>query len=155
MASRKSIDPERGGVLRHVHQTARMLGLKHLPANEFELADAAARGLPSTSLTSLSNRLGWSRADVVKELGIAPRTVARRMTSKKPLSSSESERVLRLARVLARAADVLESEASARRWLVEPNRALGGRKPLMLLRNDIGTELVLNELGKIDYGFFA
>jgi len=155
MASRKSIDPERGGVLRHVHQTARMLGLKHLPANEFELADAAARGLPSTSLTSLSNRLGWSRADVVKELGIAPRTVARRMTSKKPLSSSESERVLRLARVLARAADVLESEASARRWLVEPNRALGGRKPLTLLANDFGTELVLNELGKIDYGFFA
>jgi putative toxin-antitoxin system antitoxin component (TIGR02293 family) len=132
-----------------------MLGLKRLPASELELADAASHGLPSAALTSLSRRLGWSRADVVKGLGIAPRTVARRMTSKKPLSSSESERVLRLARVLARAADVLESEASAKRWLVEPNVALGGRKPLTLLMNDIGTELVLNELGKIDYGFFA
>lgn len=155
MAGREMIDPGTAGVLRHVHETARMLGLKRLPANELELADAASRGLPSAALTSLSNCLGWSRADVVKELGIAPRTVARRMTSKKPLSCSESERVLRLARVLARAGDVLESEESARRWLVEPNIALGGRKPLALLINDIGTALVLNELGKIDYGFFA
>ena len=142
-------------MLRRVHDTARVLGLKALPANELELADVASRGLPSTTLTSVSKRLGWSRADIVKELGIAPRTVARRVSSKKPLSAFESERVLRLARAVTRATEVLESEESAKRWLVEPNTSLGGRKPIALLTNDIGTELVLNELGKIEYGFFA
>jgi putative toxin-antitoxin system antitoxin component (TIGR02293 family) len=155
MAIRETIDRGPPKVLRRVHEVARMLGFKRLPESELELADAASRGLPSAALASLSNRLGWSRADLVKELGFAPRTIARRSTGRKPLSSSESERILRLARVLARAAEVFESEASARRWLVEPNLALAGRKPLSLLTNDLGTELVLNELGKIDYGFFA
>ena len=143
------------GTLKRAQDAARVLGLKRLPSSELELAEVASKGLPSTALTSLSGSLGWSRADLVRELGIAPRTAARRLTSRKALSSPESERVLRLARVLARATEVLESQESAKRWLVEPSTALGGRRPLSLLATDIGTELVLNELGKIDYGFFA
>ena len=146
---------EAAGTIKRVQDVARVLGLKHLPSSELELADVASKGLPSTTLTSLSGSLGWTRTELVKQLGIAPRTAARRLISKKALSSAESERVLRLARVLTRATDVLESSESAKRWLVEPSTALGGRKPLSLLSTDIGTELVLNELGKIDYGFFA
>ncbi|MBI3181138.1 MAG: DUF2384 domain-containing protein [Myxococcales bacterium] len=146
---------EVAAAVKHVEATASVLGLKRKPASALDLADVAAKGLPSTSLAALSSSLGWSRADLVKELGIAPRTAARRLKSKQALSPKESERVLRLARVLARAVDVLESLKSARRWLVEPNAALGRRTPLSLLSTDIGTELVLNELGKIDYGFFA
>jgi putative toxin-antitoxin system antitoxin component (TIGR02293 family) len=63
--------------------------------------------------------------------------------------------VLRLARVLVRATEVLESQDAARQWIQDPSAALGERKPIDLLATDIGTEIVLNELGKIDHGFFA
>jgi putative toxin-antitoxin system antitoxin component (TIGR02293 family) len=63
--------------------------------------------------------------------------------------------VLRLARVLTRAIDVFESQDAAKQWLQESSTALGERKPIDLLATDIGTEVVLNELGKIDHGFFA
>jgi putative toxin-antitoxin system antitoxin component (TIGR02293 family) len=86
---------------------------------------------------------------------MAPRTAARRLTRKEPLSTTESERVLRLARALARAIEVFESQDAAKLWLQEASTALGERKPIDLLATDIRTEVVLNELGKIDNGFFA
>ena len=55
----------------------------------------------------------------------------------------------------ARAIEVFESREAAKQWLQEASTALGERKPIDLLATDIGTEVVLNELGKIDHGFFA
>jgi len=115
----------------------------------------ARKGLPSATLSKLSGSLGSTRAALIEQLGMAPRTVARRLTRREPLSTTESERVLRLARVLARAIAVFESQDAAKQWLQEASTALGERKPIDLLATDIGTEVVLNELGKIDHGFFA
>ena len=138
-----------------IQETARILGLRRVPANELDLADMAREGLPSATLSRLSESLGWTRAALIEQLGIAPRTAARRLTRREPLSTAESERVLRLARVLARAIKVFESRDAAKQWLQEASTALGERKPTDLLVTDIGTEVVLNELGKIDHGFFA
>ena len=138
-----------------IQETARVLGLRRVPANELDLADMAREGLPSATLSRLSESLGWTRAALIEQLGIAPRTAARRLTRREPLSTAESERVLRLARVLARAIEVFESRDAAKQWLQEASTALGERKPTDLLVTDIGTEVVLNELGKIDHGFFA
>jgi putative toxin-antitoxin system antitoxin component (TIGR02293 family) len=146
--------PERSAAS-SLQEAARVLGLRRVPANEIELAEMAREGLPSATLSRLSGALGWTRAALIDQLGIARRTVARRLTRKEPLSTSESERVLRLARVLARAIEVFESRDAAKQWLQEPSMALGERKPIDLLATDIGTEVVLNELGKIDHGFFA
>ena len=143
------------GPVQRARDTARVLGLKRLPSSELELAEVVARGLPVAALASLSGSLGWSRAELFNQLGVAPRTAARRLQRRSLLTAPESDRLLRVARTFSRATEVLESEESARRWLIEPCAALAGRKPLGLLATDLGTELVLNELGKIDQGFFA
>ena len=77
-----------------VQEAARVLGLRRVPANELELADMAREGLPSATLSRLSGSLGWTRAALIEQLGIAPRTAARRLTRREPLSTAESERVL-------------------------------------------------------------
>ena len=138
-----------------IQEAARVLGLRRVPANDLELADIAKEGLPSATLSRLSGSLGWTRAALIEQLGIAPRTAARRLRRGELLSTTESERVLRVARVLARAIEVFESRDAAKQWLQEASTALGERKPTDLLVTDIGTEVVLNELGKIDHGFFA
>src|SRR5215470_9947614 len=147
--------PARKSAATIVQEAARVLGLRRVPANELELAHMARQGLPSATLSKLSGSLGWTRAALIEQLGIAPRTAARRLRRKEPLSTTESERVLRVARVLARAIEVFESRDAAKQWLQEASTALGERKPIDLLATDIGTEVVLNELGKIDHGFFA
>ena len=143
------------GPVQRAHDTARALGLRRLPSSELELAEVVSRGLPITTIASLSGSLGWSRAELFNQLGVAPRTAARRLKQKVALTGPESDRLLRVARTFARATEVLESRESARRWLIEPCAALAGRRPLGLLATDLGVELVLNELGKIDHGFFA
>jgi putative toxin-antitoxin system antitoxin component (TIGR02293 family) len=78
-----------------------------------------------------------------------PRTVAR-----KKLTAEESERLARLARLMALAESVFGSEEKARGWLQRENRALG-QVPLALLDTDLGTETVIDELGRIAHGSFA
>jgi putative toxin-antitoxin system antitoxin component (TIGR02293 family) len=102
----------------------------------------------------MSKRLDISTALMNKSLDFATRTIARRALGKK-LSPAESERLVRLSRVLAEAKRVLGSAEKARSWVLKPNRALGGAIPLQMLRTDIGANAVFEELGRIDYGVFV
>jgi hypothetical protein len=70
----------------------------------------------------------------------------------KRLRSDESDRLSRLARVTARAIDVLGSEENAVHWLRQPNGALGGVSPLSYLNTDVGARRVEAILSHIDYG---
>ena len=144
-----------GAAPKTLQEAARLLGLKRIPRSDLELADVALKGLPGSALTSLAASLDVPTATVVAQLDIPPRTAARRLKPKGTLTTAESERALRLARVLARATEIFEGRAPARLWLEAASIPLGGRCPLDLLATDLGAELVLSELGKIDSGFFA
>ncbi len=60
----------------------------------------------------------------------------------------ESDRVFRLARVLAHAVEVFESVERARDWLETENRALDGQRPLAFLDTDVGAREVDDVLGR-------
>lgn len=79
------------------------------------------------------------------------RTIARRKKEQR-LRADESDRLLRLARVVAQAAQTLGSEEKAVKWLRRPNRALGNQVPLEILDNDIGALQVDEVLGRIAHG---
>src|SRR4051812_2229747 len=134
---------------------AKALGLKTAPQSDLGWAELALAGLPSSVVDHLARTLGWTREKLAETLELVPRTIARRLKKKERLTTPESERMLRVARVLARASDVLEGEDKANHWILRENRMLGGHRPIDLLRTDIGTELVMNELVKIDYGMWA
>jgi putative toxin-antitoxin system antitoxin component (TIGR02293 family) len=92
--------------------------------------------------------------ETAERLGLARRTLARRKTLR-TLDANESERVVRLADALAHAIDVLGSREKARRWLGEPNRALGGASPMSLLDTGLGAQAVDELLVRIDHGVFS
>jgi putative toxin-antitoxin system antitoxin component (TIGR02293 family) len=68
------------------------------------------------------------------------------------LTPQESDRVYRLARVLALAKALIGDEESARRWLKQANEALGGETPLAALDTELGARRVEEVLGRIAYG---
>lgn len=141
-----------------LQETMAMLGLtqKATPTmTVLDLRQLIRKGLPYQSLERVSKRLEISLLAMVESLGLAKRTVARRVQDKRPLSPTESERIVRLARVFSEARQVLGSDDKARRWMFKANRALGGEIPLRLLDTDIGTNIVFDELGRIEHGVFA
>ena len=120
-----------------------------------KLTAIVREGLPSTSADRIAEYYGLSRKKVSELLGISVRTLERHQKDNKPLSPVQSDRLLRYARIAARAEEVFEDTGAARNWLKRPNRALGGEIPLDLLDTEAGVKQVDEVLGRIEYGIFS
>jgi putative toxin-antitoxin system antitoxin component (TIGR02293 family) len=118
------------------------------------IIDKARTGLPYAALTALATRFEIPQETLVRVLHLPPRTLARRKKARR-LSADESDRLLRLARVAARAEDVLGSQERAGAWLRGTVRALGGLRPLDLLDTDLGAQQVEQILGRIEHGVYS
>ncbi len=124
------------------------------PASHNDFIAMIRGGLPYRTLLLATEHLQLSVNDLSLALGLSPRTLARRRSSQR-LTTAESERILRLARVVARAEEVLGDAEAARGWLQARNRALGGTPPIEFLDTDIGADAVLDILGRIEHGVFS
>lgn len=124
-------------------------------ATSMQLASAAIHGLEYKSLTELTNALGATERFVSDLVQIKPTTLHRRKETGK-LDKDESERVLRLARVVALARHVFDDENEvAMRWLKTPAPALGGAIPLECVETEFGAEEVRDLLFRIEYGVYS
>jgi putative toxin-antitoxin system antitoxin component (TIGR02293 family) len=86
---------------------------------------------------------------------INPRTLKHRRSKKQPLSVEESERVVRVARILATAQAVLGERESALNWLRTPKKRFDGRTPMEMIATEVGGRMVEEMLIQIDEGMFA
>jgi len=131
-------------------------GLKVLgtvPQDALAAAELVRKGLPPRALDSLKTKLGTSLDDLAETLNLPKRTLERRLSAPEiRLNDKESERVFRLARVVARAEEVFGELDKALRWLGKENRALGGAKPIGLLDTDVGATAIEDVLTRIEFG---
>lgn len=145
--------------MEHVARITDLLGgpkaLGARPASEQDFVALLRRGLPVRSLQAVLRWLGLTDEEASASLGVPKRTLARRKAEGARLKSAESERVLRLARVATLAEEALGSLESAQKWLRTANTGLGGQVPLSLLDTDLGTETVVDELRRFEYGVFS
>ena len=128
--------------------------------------EAARRGKPTARRTAslphsfrfkyaavenLGKFLGESALGLMRIIDSNERTAQRRR-EQGTLTADESDRIARIARVAQRAVEAFGNEAQAREWMKRPNRGLQGFTPLALLSTDAGAALVVDELGRIEYG---
>jgi uncharacterized protein (DUF2384 family) len=71
------------------------------------------------------------------------------------LTPEQSDMVIRTARTLAKAIDILDDRDKAAHWLTAPNRAMGGEIPITLLDTSAGTHEVEALLDRIEYGVYS
>jgi putative toxin-antitoxin system antitoxin component (TIGR02293 family) len=71
------------------------------------------------------------------------------------LTPEQSDRLVRLARVVAAAEETFGSQEKAARWLRRPTAALDGEAPLSLLDTSEGSRQVEQLLAMIDHGLAA
>jgi putative toxin-antitoxin system antitoxin component (TIGR02293 family) len=129
-------------------------GLKSSPRTPLQWVEVIRQGVPSSSVDSMARTMRLTQAELAAALGIAERTLARRKRQG-ALSSEESAKIVRLARVVARATEVFEGLDPSLDWLKSPNATWSGATPLSLLDTDIGAEAVLDTLGRIEHGVFG
>ncbi|MBA3353113.1 MAG: DUF2384 domain-containing protein [Blastocatellia bacterium] len=111
-------------------------------------------GLDFAELESLREQLELPLDRLAGQLGLARATLHRRKASGR-LTSDESDKVLRFARLLGQAVQLFGGIEDARRWLKAPQRGLGGAVPLDYAQTETGAREVENLLGRIDYGVYS
>lgn len=124
------------------------------PSSSEQLRMRIREGLPFASVEAVLETFSLGRAPMSMILAIPLRTLTRRKAERR-LRPEESDRLVRLARILAQAVDVLGSNEKASQWLQRPNRALGGETPLSLLDTDLGSRQVEEVLGRIEHGVYS
>ena len=129
------------------------LEVRYLKATPMDLVDMVREGLPWSLYQGVMTDLGFTDQMAAGVLRIPLRTLTRRKGGR--LDPQESERVMRLVRLRAKAEDVLGTGEKATLWLEAPNRALEGATPLSLLDTDIGTQAAEDVLTRIEYGVYS
>jgi putative toxin-antitoxin system antitoxin component (TIGR02293 family) len=111
-------------------------------------------GLPVYELDALQASLAVPMEKLVPMLGISKATLHRRKAEGR-LDQAESDRVVRFAKLMGKAVEVMESEENARQWLNSPQFGLGGAVPLEYAETEVGAREVENLLGRIEYGVYS
>ena len=122
-------------------------------AGAARLAAAVRAGLP-VALVDEVVADGIVTAAELDRLAISRKTLAHRRGLGR-LSPEQSDRLMRLLRVIAQARETFGGIDKAAGWLRRPTRALDGAAPLDLLDTDLGAQRVARVLGRIDHGIAA
>ena len=113
------------------------------------------RGFPWRSFEHLSRNLTLAQEDAAALLGIPRRTLARRKSAGR-FAPDESDRLLRLARLLGRALELFDGDhESATEWLLSAQPVLGGATPLDMLKTELGAREVEKLIGRLEHGVFS
>jgi putative toxin-antitoxin system antitoxin component (TIGR02293 family) len=111
------------------------------------------RGLPVGAVQFVldSRRLTLAELDQI----VLPRKTLANRRRIGNLTPEQSDRLIRVARVLAAAEETFGNQEKAGAWLRRPTRALVGECPLHLLDTDEGAREVTALLGRIGHGIAA
>lgn len=127
------------------------LGLR-APATEAEILHIVEGQLAPSVIKRLV-ALGLKRSEI-DEVVIPSRTLQHRRSRREKLTIEESDRVLRVLRVLSSAEAIYRDRERALAWLRRPHPRLENRSPLSLLRTDTGSRIIEELLIQIDEGMF-
>ncbi len=125
--------------------------LRRTLSSDRDLREAIREGFPPAVVEELMRASGLSLKELAAALDLSPRSLQRRRRSGR-LARYESDRLYRLARIVALANEYLGDHERAMRWLKRPNRALGGAAPVTAIDTEPGARQVENILGRIAYG---
>ncbi len=123
------------------------------PRTEQQMLQMVERQFPTASINRLV-ALGLTRPEI-DALVIPLRTLQHRRSRREKLSVEESDRVLRVARLLSQAESVYGSRDRALAWLRRSHPRLSNRTPLEMSRTDTGSRIVEEMLIQIDEGMFV
>ena len=131
-----------------------LLGNNYAVSTDFDLLNLARKGVSKKALVSLAKQISLTIQEVAGIMHISERTL-QRYTPGTLIKTEHAEKAIELARLYQRGAEVFGTVDNFNDWMKTPNYTLNGEAPLNLLDTSIGFELILQTLGRIEYGVFS
>lgn len=128
--------------------------LRQSVRDQMEMIDLINRGIPKKALMNLVKYLGMPIHQVVELLPLSKRTIER-YTPTQRFNSVVSEYILQLAELAAHGDYIFDTKEQFRQWLELPNQALGNKSPFSIMNTMLGTDMVIDILGRIEYGVYS
>lgn len=122
--------------------------------SDLELMEIVERGLPVKVLDRILSDGLLSKQEVF-DFVISQRSLDRRRKESRRLSPEESDALVRAMLVLTRALEVFGSLEHAQEWLRHPLPIIGGRRPLSLVKTEVGFKTLETVLGRIEHGIYS
>jgi putative toxin-antitoxin system antitoxin component (TIGR02293 family) len=119
-----------------------------------ELEACAREGFPTDVVEALLEKSVVNSRELFGWI-VPRRTLTHRLKKHQRLSVEESNRIARVARIYAQAAETFGDPDQAARWLRKPMRQFRGRTPMEMLETELGSHQVEALLGRISHGLAA
>ena len=112
-------------------------------------------GVPYSLFNLIKDVTPFSEGDWANFLYISTKSLQRYKQASKQFKPLQSEKIIEMAEVTNVGKEVFGDMEKFKLWLDTPNFSLGNLKPMELLKDSYGKELVIGELTRINYGILV
>lgn len=127
----------------------------HMNLNsQMDLIELSKKGVSKKALNHLIKYTSLTTAQMAKLLLITERTI-QRYSAEDCFNPAVSEQILEIAYIVVRGEEVFGDKQKFLAWMNYGNPALANKKPIDLLSSRFGTDLIIDELGRIEHGVIS
>jgi putative toxin-antitoxin system antitoxin component (TIGR02293 family) len=112
-------------------------------------------GIPYSIFELIQDYAPFNESEWAKFLDISTKSLQRYKQLDKHFKPSQSEKIIELSEVINAGLTFFDSVEIFKLWLETPSFALGNYKPIDLLSDSYGKDLVLGELVRMEHGIFS
>jgi len=123
--------------------------------DNLKMVDLIRKGISYAVFAAIQKVLPLTVTDWEEILNLNMRSVMRYKTHGKSFKPIQSEKILQIVHIYALGLEVFGDKNKLNNWLIASSFALGSRKPVDLLKDSYGQQLLINELTRISYGIFV
>jgi putative toxin-antitoxin system antitoxin component (TIGR02293 family) len=158
----KKLDEEVNSLFHNVndkelhYNTRKKISYSDFLSDKMLIILAIRAGIPYSLFNLIQDYTPFSEKDWANFLDISTKSLQRyRQTAGHHFKPLQSEKIIEVAEVTKTGLEVFGDLDKLKGWLNTPNFALGGNKPLALLKDSYGKDLVLAELTRISHGILV
>ena len=132
------------------------INMSHLFKDKILIYHMIKEGLPYTLFEQIKTRCPLTEKEWAEYLEISVKTLQRNKAEQGfKFKSIPTEKILELVEIIQCGLETFNTKELLYKWLQSKSYALGNLKPIDLIKNSYGKEIVLDELHKIEHGVFA
>ncbi len=136
-------------------RAGRKVTYEQMLSDKMLMISVIRKGVPYSLFALIKDVTPFSESDWAHLLDLSAKSLSRYKQASKHFRPLQSEKIIEMAEVTRAGVETFGSMEKFRLWLETPNFALGNLRPLDLLKDSYGKEMVLGELVRIEHGIFA
>ncbi len=146
---------KRSGMDRKFFTSDNIVSYKHFLSNRMAIILVIREGVPYSLFNLIQSHAPFSENEWSTFLDISTKSLHRYKQTLRQFKPLQSEKIIEMAEVTHIGLDTFGDMDKFKLWLDTPNFSMGGLKPMELLKDSYGKEMVVGELTRINYGILA